>query len=163
MSPMIDTETVMDIIDTVVEKRGPEYIYPRWETLNQETDIVPDGCHYRWNSTDVAAGRLLDLDLVEGEPACLAGAVLAELGLLESLVSDAGDTAYDLANESAIQSLNGTDEVFTPEALTILAVGQARQDLGDSWGAVRDCMAERITDVRETYVMMAEAGFYEDQ
>lgn len=158
---MIDADTVLSVVDTVIEKRGADYVYPRWAGLVPDDHpadafYVPDGCHYRWTSRDVRAGELMDLDLVEGQPACLAGAVFAEFGLLEMLVPDVGDDESE--NEAAIQSLEGIDDMFTPEAVLVLAVGQARQDMGDSWGQARDVMTGRRDNIRETHRSLVDAG-----
>jgi hypothetical protein len=133
---LIDRETLLDVVDTVVQKRGEDYVYPDWEALRatEPDDLyVPDSCHYVWTQDDVEAGKAVGLDLMLGEPACLAGAVFAEMGILDQVVPSH-------ETDDAVSSLEAAEEVFTNEALIILQAGQSSQDRGDTWGKARDLM-----------------------
>jgi hypothetical protein len=136
---MFDVDDVLATVDTVVEKRGEDYRYPEWQLLAGEYEVLhevmlPDGCHYRWEDEDREAGKLLGLDLIVGEPACLVGAVLAELGILDKIGDD--------ENEAAVSALN-VDEQFSWSALMALQAGQTSQDNGNTWGEARAKMRER--------------------
>lgn len=128
---MYDITKVLEVLDTVVEKRGADYIYPR---LDLEVDGQEDGfdCHYIWTEDDRRRGLALSLDLQVGQPACLVGALLDEMGLLDPYVRFVQD-----ANDHGVAALE-LEEVFDTETMDVLDRVQAIQDKGETWGQARD-------------------------
>lgn len=120
---------VLQVLDLMVEKKGPDYVYPR-EAVG--------GCMYRWTQGEVDRAAEFGLHgLVAGQPACLVGAVLAELNLLDRLVPEAmreecEDVEY-YENNSGVQELDA-DDLLTPRAVTVLEAAQTIQDTGQTWG-----------------------------
>ena len=150
---MIDATELMTVVDTVVEKRGEDWKYPEWKVVYQqlsEQEIedaefwVPEGCHYLWTDDDQKVGRRLGYDLQVGEPACLVGAVLAELNLLGII------TGYN--NGDAVCALDALEDAFDEDARAVLSVGQSCQDAGDPWGKAREKMHERLTADPDAFV-----------
>jgi hypothetical protein len=143
---MIDATELMTVVDTVVEKRGEDWKYPNWKDVyehladEEERDNfwLPEGCHYFWAEDDVEAGKLLGLDLVRGEPACLVGAVLAELNLIDMITEE--------DNGNGVMSLDVLESALDYPVQTLLLVGQDSQDRGDTWGTARDKMRQRLAD-----------------
>jgi len=120
---------VLQVLDLMVEKKGPDYVYPR-EAVG--------GCMYRWTQDDVDKAKEFGLtDLVAGQPACLVGAVLAELNLLDRLVPenehDPDEEVEYYENNSGVQELD-TADLLTPRAVTVLEAAQTVQDTGLTWG-----------------------------
>jgi hypothetical protein len=148
---MIDATELMTVVDTVVEKRGEDWTYPNWKDVitrvsEEEYDglWLPQGCHYFWQEDDVEAGKILGLDLVKGQPACLVGAVLSELNLNDMITEE--------ENGNAVCSLDGLEGTFDEDARAVLSVGQSCQDAGDPWGKVREKMHERLTADPDAFV-----------
>jgi hypothetical protein len=142
---MIDATELMTVVDTVVEKRGEEWRYPAWKDAvalipeeEQDNFWIPEGCHYFWQEDDVEAGKLLGLELVRGEPACLVGAVLAELNLIDMITEE--------ENGNGVMSLDVLESALDYPVQTLLLVGQDSQDRGDTWGTARDKMRQRLAD-----------------
>ena len=144
---MIDATELMTVVDTVVEKRGEDWKYPEWKVVYQqlsEQEIedaefwVPEGCHYLWTDDDQKVGRRLGYDLQVGEPACLVGAVLAELNLIDMITEE--------ENGNGVMSLEVLESALDYPVQTLLLVGQDSQDRGDTWGTARDKMRQRLAD-----------------
>jgi len=141
---MFTDEEVLAVIDTVVEKRGADYIYPQFKDLavkaglydpmqeDEQEFMLPDECHYVWEDNDRTVANALGLDVMVGEPACLVGAVLAEFGLLEKYLGDEDD------NHNSAGALLGDGDDFTNESIRLLDVAQSSQDQGEPWGTARD-------------------------
>lgn len=141
---MIDATELMTVVDTIVEKRGEDWKYPDWKHAmslipeeEQDNFWIPEGCHYWWQEDDVEAGKLLGLELVKGQPACLVGAVLSELNLIDMITEE--------ENGNGVMSIDVLDAVIDYGVQTLLLVGQDSQDRGDTWGTARDKMRQRLT------------------
>ena len=93
-----------------VEERGAEWRYP---------DDDPD-----WHGS----GGMCIYRLDDGSPACLVGAALAKLGLLEEVPVSSVDGAQTLMIELGFDH----DVAFAAD------LAQGAQDMGDTWGEALD-------------------------
>lgn len=144
---MFTAKEILDTLDTVVEKRGKDYVYPQYQARADERCEFYDSdeydalgaCHYRWSADDVRLSALLDFpEVVEGQPACIAGAILSELGVLEKYIPDENLTRDEDGsigpNGTGVTSLLEESGEFDADALLVLDKIQGDQDSGNSWG-----------------------------
>jgi hypothetical protein len=133
---------VLQVLDLMVEKKGPDYVYPR-EAVG--------GCMYRWTKDQVDRAADMGLQgLVVGQPACLVGAVLAELNLLDRLIpaSEYGEEGLDYyENNSGVQELDA-DDLISPRAITVLEAAQTIQDTGQTWGTAASIAHQKYEEVQ---------------
>lgn len=105
---------VIAAMKRAVDARGADYTYPSDD----------DGCHYRWDARDEAAGYGR-----QGDPACIVGVVFADLGVLDELVPPVFDgLTVDMLSEDDLASH------FTSAAFAALYDAQRVQDSLNPWG-----------------------------
>ncbi|WP_277670928.1 hypothetical protein [Saccharomonospora viridis] len=119
----LNEATFTAAIKAAVDKRGKHWVYPINETgwvLYNLTGEFGGGCRYFLES---------------GEPACLIGTALAELGATPEDVTEglnAGQVLYDLTGEGRDNFNPYSDS--TPSWVRAAVAAQEEQDDGLSWG-----------------------------
>jgi hypothetical protein len=115
----ITAQDMAQLIHNIADKT-PTFIYPLNPSNNEEL------CLYKWPT---------------GEPACLIGHVLAELGLLDFAVEGrAADTVLGIINN------NDTGYTFTEGAADIAMEAQRIQDMGQTWEAAASSALQMAED-----------------
>ena len=122
----LNEATFTAAIKAAVDKRGKHWVYPidkpGWALSNDE--LGPDGCRYFLES---------------GEPACLIGTALAELGVTPEGVAEglnAGQVLYNLTGEGRDNFNPHSDS--TPSWIRAARAAQEVQDTGGAWGEALD-------------------------
>jgi len=105
----ISHEMVRDGIPTIIETRGDDFVYQ----IHSGSGAT---CMYVW----------------EGEPDCLIGCFLADLGLPLEAFNDHEGSEIETAVEKGLLSDNGF--TIDPEALHLLGKLQYWQDAHEPWG-----------------------------
>lgn len=132
----ITLEEVLLGLDKAVLTRGEGWVYPT---------STASSCHYRWDKEDLELGRCEVAQV--GQPACIAGQVLSDWGLLEELVPPSGREGYFDKNSDGITSLLA--DHAGENARMVIAEAQAEQDMGHPWARARESarsLAESLTE-----------------
>lgn len=124
---LLDTTAVLDLLAEVVADMGEDYVYP--DELREGG--VEGACYY----------------VVNGQPACIIGHVLARAGLLDHPVAVGNWNAMRLG--VAGLDVDTAPPVTTVDAARVLAAAQSTQDDGDTWGEALRCAQERAAEVTE--------------
>jgi len=128
--PEYTLEEVQPRIATIVDAKGPDFIYQKRSTSGGPAL----GCFYAH----------------EGKPDCIVGHLLVELGVpVEVLDPTSGKSVNDLASlrvsEIEYQLKRLYNITFTWDAMSFLDDLQYRQDMGQPWGeAYRLAAASRF-------------------
>lgn len=105
-------EEALRLLKAQVEKRGKEYVYK---------SPVGGSCVY--------------FDPASGEPSCIVGCVLADLGVTYADITGPGPGFSD-GNKVPIGRLWADGIIQAPdEVVTVLRTVQYEQDMGSRWGA----------------------------
>lgn len=123
----ISAQQVAVSLNRAVADRGAGYVDP----CGGRAAGTP---HYRWTNSDVLlhSGRL-PIPVVAGQPACLLGWVLGDLGLLDLLHWADNYRRIDmLARDLSQRERLLWDSV----AITVMVEAQQQQDRGIPWGHV---------------------------
>lgn len=124
----ISAQQVAVSLNRAVADRGAGYVDPCG------SGSVAGTPHYRWTATDVMlfSGRLR-VPVVSGQPACLLGWVLADLGLLDLLNWADNYRRIDML----ARDLSKRDRLlWDPIGISVMVEAQQQQDRGIPWGHV---------------------------
>jgi hypothetical protein len=130
----ITLDEVVEAAEWAVEQRGEGWVYPK----------IGGSCHYRWTADDIHNLSAMGMTVTEGTAACLVGAVLDRLNLLDDIVGEASEEDVDGQrwwhyNEEPVITLMDEARVvgtalFEVDAGTFLTETQNAQDGQCTWG-----------------------------
>lgn len=135
----LTTEQVRAELERIVQEKGADYVYNHVVGLD-EFGVVTE-CFY--------------VDPETGEPSCLIGHVFASLipPLFEELRRHEETWGYSRAVEGLYETSSGRliQEYLPPEAVEGLALAQAAQDAGQSWGVALRRFSAGVESYRATH------------
>ena len=119
----IGYEDAVLLLKEIVTDRGPEWVYPNFDSCRDCAEAEPGEGYCSWHMRDGCR-----YFTAEGAPACIVGEFISR-----TLQPEEYNSIY-LEGRIAKEALNYLPLEVDDRTLHLLSVAQARQDEGTSWG-----------------------------